>query len=876
MIKNKSKNLFDTSFGLSGFEIGSINTTTGLDESNLGITYTYTDGVYSLTNSVAFRGIRTDFIPVAPSTPYFLSVEKLSGVDNTNPYASGGFFYYDSNKSFISITSNIVFTTGGRTGGGFTTPSNAAYIRFRFFNATATTSTWKNVQLELGSTATAYVPYNDIQVAVGQFEQGQGKNLFDKPSMFIGNFYTNVDGSLTPDTNHNAYRINVEANKTYTISRVESGNLGGSGGIVRFENNTNGLISVNSNGFSSPTFTFTTPANTHFIVFSISIARSNNSYLVELGNTATAYEPYKYLAIHNPASNDIPIPALNNKTLNEVFVGGNHIDLPMVDVNNNGVFDQAFISGGVTASFTNGFQFLQTSFNNTYLRIIYESFTIGTKYYVNFNAKKINNTSGNFNIGFGSTNSFESINRTSFTNISFDNFARYSLLRTIDTIPTLSTDQILMSGFSGTSSNVMFNDLYVLNLTSLGIASQTQAQMDAYFEAWQRNNAGTLLANTFIQHDQNSVPIADLNGKTLDEVFIGGNLVANVNFSNGTTGWTSANLSSFTVADNVASFTASSLFGNITNVITPTTTINDVIFTVADVKSTSNQVRFDPNSTPFAVFHSGSNNFERLSIRFTASATAGFGPRVVDNRTTGFDQIQVKNVYWINLTALGITATKEVLDFWYSVWQQNHKLGMRVHRASGNDIPLAVLNNQSLNQVFVGGQLVTNGDFTNGTTGWNSFQSTSVVIDNNLINTASGVSTSGTLFKDFTSTLNDQYYARTRIKILNNDALSMNLVFNNATGGNITILSPVINQFVNISSKFTHTSSSFVRYNISHSYSSSAIASGKQLEIDFAFAYNLTSLGIATLTQSQLDYLYQVWQFNQVNALVARQFIQEA
>jgi hypothetical protein len=46
--------------------------------------------------------------------------------------------------------------------------------------------------------------------------------------------------------------------------------------------------------------------------------------------------------------------------------------------------------------------------------------------------------------------------------------------------------------------------------------------------------------------------------------------------------------------------------------------------------------------------------------------------------------------------------------------------------------------------------------------------------------------------------------------------------------------------------------------------------------IEPTISLNLTSLGIATLTKSQLDYLYQVWQFNQVNALVARQFIQEA
>jgi hypothetical protein len=39
---------------------------------------------------------------------------------------------------------------------------------------------------------------------------------------------------------------------------------------------------------------------------------------------------------------------------------------------------------------------------------------------------------------------------------------------------------------------------------------------------------------------------------------------------------------------------------------------------------------------------------------------------------------------------------------------------------------------------------------------------------------------------------------------------------------------------------------------------------------------NLTALGLESLTQSQLDYLFTVWQFNNANAVVARQFIQTA
>jgi hypothetical protein len=151
------KNLFDTTFGLGGFEIGDIISTTGLNGPSVGTTYTFSNDIYSFTNIVVFRGIRTGFISVLPNTSYFLSVEKLSGVDPTNPYASGGFFYYDSDKNFISFqNTNITFTIGGRTGSFQTTPANTAYIRFRLYNSTATTSSFKNVQLEQATTLTAY------------------------------------------------------------------------------------------------------------------------------------------------------------------------------------------------------------------------------------------------------------------------------------------------------------------------------------------------------------------------------------------------------------------------------------------------------------------------------------------------------------------------------------------------------------------------------------------------------------------------------------------------------------------------------------------------------------------------------------------------
>jgi hypothetical protein len=203
---------------------------------------------------------------------------------------------------------------------------------------------------------------------------------------------------------------------------------------------------------------------------------------------------------------------------------------------------------------------------------------------------------------------------------------------------------------------------------------------------------------------------------------------------------------------------------------------------------------------------------------------------------------------------------------------------MRVHRASGNDIPLAVLNNQSLNQVFVGGQLITNSSLTT-TSNWTVFNSTNSVLNNELTNTGNGGSVSPLTFpviSGSTTSINPNVvvYGRAILKVDNSNATSIYVGSGNAQYG-ATQTTPLANQWYNLSFKGSSTlaTTAFV---VQHNYSTTALANGAKMSIKEPLLINLTSLGIATLTQSQLDYLFTVWQFNTLNALVARQFIQEA
>jgi hypothetical protein len=179
---------------------------------------------------------------------------------------------------------------------------------------------------------------------------------------------------------------------------------------------------------------------------------------------------------------------------------------------------------------------------------------------------------------------------------------------------------------------------------------------------------------------------------------------------------------------------------------------------------------------------------------------------------------------------------------------------MRVHRASGNDIPLAVLNNQSLNQVFVGGQVntfVTGSGTALGIT-FNRTGTPDLITANGTATNTLGVNIYDTLNTSSTYYFRHRYISGTHSRTF--------------TAGANTIIETA-NMQQNNSGKFTN--GDIIRLN----HITGTIANNYNFSF---YLYNLTSLGIATLTKSQLDYLYQVWQFNQVNALVARQFIQEA
>lgn len=172
----------------------------------------------------------------------------------------------------------------------------------------------------------------------------------------------------------------------------------------------------------------------------------------------------------------------------------------------------------------------------------------------------------------------------------------------------------------------------------------------------------------------------------------------------------------------------------------------------------------------------------------------------------------------------------------------------------------------SLRDIFESGNLVVNGDFSDGTTGWTPFSSTLSNVNNNLITTSTVVTNSGfyqTL--DLLNTLNDKIYVITSGKII--DDTNSNGMYVWAGKDGLYNLTNIIaedilfeNVFLTSSNIFTNDESTgyFTLY-LQHRRSADGI--GKTMEFDYIYALNLTTLFTTAPSKAQLDewlalYLY--------------------
>lgn len=115
-----------------------------------------------------------------------------------------------------------------------------------------------------------------------------GKNLFDKDTVNLGKRLDDSGNILNESNGFVSAKIYVVPNTTYTWQQATTGGI-----YLRIcEYNSGGFVKLNKGGSAgTQTLTFTTSANTSYVLVSSYGAVLDKNQL-ELGSTATTYEPY--------------------------------------------------------------------------------------------------------------------------------------------------------------------------------------------------------------------------------------------------------------------------------------------------------------------------------------------------------------------------------------------------------------------------------------------------------------------------------------------------------------------------------------------------------------------------------------------------------
>jgi len=191
----------------------------------------------------------------------------------------------------------------------FNSGSNTTLYFYASITSWSQTITLSNVQIEKGSAATSYAPYSNI-CPISGWDGAKvtrtGRNL--------------LDGSLlvNPTTNIKQVQVQLKANTKYTVSTDCSQPTPGVANLFAFLPGE--TASSSSNGVSNlHPRTVTTGADGILVIgyrnyggTQTSISDCNNQ--IELGSTATAYEPYTAVTHEIPFSTEVYGGKLNVET----------------------------------------------------------------------------------------------------------------------------------------------------------------------------------------------------------------------------------------------------------------------------------------------------------------------------------------------------------------------------------------------------------------------------------------------------------------------------------------------------------------------------------------------------------------------------------
>lgn len=297
----------------------------------------------------------SDYIPVIVGQPYTIS----------STLRRSGLAFYDSNRTYIA--DSYVGTLGGLDPKTVTAPPTAAYLVINIDSDTVSAS---NVQVENGSVATFYEPYQKtlhaelLKSLVAKSELAtlfktvvtkpelaaslakpyevttMSRNLFDKSKIAANSYLNSTNGGIQSNAPGwgRSDMIPVTPGQTYTLSGAR-----GRQGLAWFANDTD-TSAISYNASIAMPLTVTAPPNANFVSFNLysSSAPNYSNIQFEQGSTATAYQDYgtiysidsKYLTATSSNNDDknckLNIGTDNQASINAHLVDGTSIKLDLL------------------------------------------------------------------------------------------------------------------------------------------------------------------------------------------------------------------------------------------------------------------------------------------------------------------------------------------------------------------------------------------------------------------------------------------------------------------------------------------------------------------------------------------------------------------
>jgi hypothetical protein len=163
--------------------------------------------------------------------------------------------------------------------------------------------------------------------------------------------------------------------------------------------------------------------------------------------------------------------------------------------------------------------------------------------------------------------------------------------------------------------------------------------------------------------------------------------------------------------------------------------------------------------------------------------------------------------------------------------------------------------------------VVTNGNFANGTTGWTSLASISSVLNNTLTNTCNGTANYGLIDHNGVAIIGRKYFVRARVRV--NNANCIRVAINRPEGaGTVQITTPVQNQWYIISGVVTADQAVINR--VVHIYLDTTTANGKVMEVQEVLTIDMTAHGLEGLTAQQMNDRYPNWFDGTISSSLSR------